>query len=350
MGKKSVKQSVAVPQETPAAPGGWVCTICYLTVRKYALCCPDCGCYGTFARDPSLPANAELAPPPERHPPTLQQMLGGVEPGSEEDPFEGMGELEEDDAEPSALVPAHSVKAREYDRIPTGILDFDRIWSGGLARTLAFVLSGKRGGGKSTVAMQALSRPARRGEICAYVSSEEQVDALRGRQRRIKASNKILLLHENDIAKALKSCRKSRVTVAVFDSAQMFYDPSVKGSSGERLQMKNLGRLLVDFAQDTGAAVLVLCQVTKKGKSAGPSFFEHIFDGCAMLRKLKMNQGQGRLIKVDKNRSGTSPEGWRCIQSRKDGRIVALKKVLEIDVETAVRASRSKPRLREGSG
>ena len=61
------------------------------------------------------------------------------------------------------------VGAREYQRIDTGIGEFNRVLGGGLVRGSLVLISGEPGIGKSTIIIQAAANIARSGRNVLYV-------------------------------------------------------------------------------------------------------------------------------------------------------------------------------------
>lgn len=67
----------------------------------------------------------------------------------------------------------------ETGKASTGIAGLDQILSGGLARGRVFLLEGRPGTGKTTIALRFLLDGAARGETCLYITLSETEDELR---------------------------------------------------------------------------------------------------------------------------------------------------------------------------
>ena len=64
-------------------------------------------------------------------------------------------------------------------RVPTGIAGLDDILGGGLPRSRSYLVQGRPGTGKTTLALQFLLEGARNGERCLYISLSETEDEVR---------------------------------------------------------------------------------------------------------------------------------------------------------------------------
>jgi predicted ATP-dependent serine protease len=298
--------------------------------------CARCGAWGTVAFDPE---QARLGPFPSftsRHEP--------LDEGDwDEDPEEGEGpdtedsETEDLDAEgeggwnvPSAPQAIGDVPIEEFLWIPTGIEGMDRVLGGGYARKLTVLLSAKPGSGKSTLVLSSLSVPAESGLRCLYLSGEEKSDQVARRGRRIGASSKIDVVSERNLERAI-TIAKSGYDVACFDSAQVLYDGRVTGQPGGITQVKNVGLRLTELAQTANMAVVVIAQVSKDGKIAGPNHLVHIVDTHCRLLKFK-NDRRGFSC-PEKNRAGRTPQIWRC-------KMDAVGKVVDAEAEWAAMVAR----------
>ncbi len=84
----------------------------------------------------------------------------------------------------AALQNLSDIEAREAERIPTGIGEFDRALGGGLVAGGVVLIGGDPGIGKSTLLLQALAQLSAAHKVL-YVSGEESGEqvALRARRR-----------------------------------------------------------------------------------------------------------------------------------------------------------------------
>lgn len=71
---------------------------------------------------------------------------------------------------------ARSARAKDVDRIPTGIPHFDAFIEGGFEKRSTNLIVGGPGSGKSILATQVLMNGMMRGEHCLYITFEERKD------------------------------------------------------------------------------------------------------------------------------------------------------------------------------
>ena len=81
---------------------------------------------------------------------------------------------------PADTAPNHEQTDKRNDKAKLGIVGFDDVLGGGLARERLYLLEGTPGTGKTTIAMQFLLEGARRGERGLYISLSETEAELRG--------------------------------------------------------------------------------------------------------------------------------------------------------------------------
>ncbi len=79
----------------------------------------------------------------------------------------------------SGVIQDMQVRQDMNDQAETGVAGLDQILSGGLTRGRLFLLEGKPGTGKTTIATQFLLEGVRRGERCLYITLSENEEELR---------------------------------------------------------------------------------------------------------------------------------------------------------------------------
>src|SRR5215217_8481779 len=80
----------------------------------------------------------------------------------------------------TTVVPGDQRSLTDSERISTGVVGLDDILHGGLDRDRLYLVEGKPGAGKTTLALQFLLEGARRGEKGLYVTLSESSSELRG--------------------------------------------------------------------------------------------------------------------------------------------------------------------------
>lgn len=181
---------------------------------------------------------------------------------------------------------------RRVRRFGTGLRWFDRAMGGGLVEGTVVVLHGAPGAMKSTL----LAQIADGVEGAMYVSAEESAEQVAARCRRLGVRSDLVLVEEEEVGAALEACEGA--PLVVLDSVQRMYVAGVKGRAGGMTQVVAVGRAAVDWARETGACVVIVCQETKSNVAAGPRALEHDVDVMVGLTR------SPRALVVEKNRYG----------------------------------------------
>jgi DNA repair protein RadA/Sms len=198
------------------------------------------------------------------------------------------------------------VEAREENRIPSGVEEFDRVLGGGLVPGGVVLLGGEPGIGKSTLLLQSLAAvgAARR---TLYVSGEEspQQVALRARRLGVAAAH-VHILPDTDLGRIEAAIRAERPEVAVIDSIQTLYWDELQSAPGSVAQVRECAARLTRLAKSAGIALVLIGHVTKEGAIAGPRVLEHMVD--TVLYFEGDPQSRLRLVRAFKNRYGAVNE------------------------------------------
>ena len=198
------------------------------------------------------------------------------------------------------------IEAREEDRLPTGIGEFDRALGGGLVAGGVVLIGGDPGIGKSTLLLQALAAlaPARK---VLYVSGEESGQQIAMRARRLSlVTGGLRLLAEINLEKILATLQSAQPQVAVIDSIQTLWSDQLNSAPGSVAQVRECAAQLTRLAKQTGITVILVGHVTKEGALAGPRVLEHIVD--TVLYFEGDTHSSFRLIRAVKNRYGAVNE------------------------------------------
>ena len=252
----------------------YTCTECGASAPKWQGQCPDCAAWNTLVE-----TVAEKASPAAR--------------------FQSL-------APPAKLQVLSEIEAREADRIPTGIGEFDRALGGGLVGGGVVLIGGDPGIGKSTLLLQALAGLSAAHRVL-YVSGEESGEQVALRARRLSLeTQRLQLLAEINLEKILAVLQAERPQVAVIDSIQTLWSDQLSSAPGSVAQVRECAAQLTRLAKTAGICVILVGHVTKEGALAGPRVLEHIVD--TVLYFEGDTHSSFRLIRAFKNRFGAVNE------------------------------------------
>ncbi|MDR2838237.1 MAG: DNA repair protein RadA [Azonexus sp.] len=249
------------------------CSECGAASPKWQGQCPGCGQWNTLveavAEKPSAHRFAALAPG------TKLQALADIE-------------------------------AREFERLATGVGEFDRALGGGLVAGGVVLIGGDPGIGKSTLLLQALAKLSAVHKVL-YVSGEESGQQVALRARRLGlATQKLPLLAEINLERILAVLQAERPEVAVIDSIQTLWSDELSSAPGSVAQVRECAAQLTRLAKETGVTIILVGHVTKEGALAGPRVLEHMVD--TVLYFEGDAHSSFRLVRAVKNRFGAVNE------------------------------------------
>ena len=198
------------------------------------------------------------------------------------------------------------IKAREVERVATGIGEFDRALGGGLVAGGVVLIGGDPGIGKSTLLLQALAHLAG-GHKVLYVSGEESGEQVALRARRLGLDTRRLqLLAEINLERILATLQAERPEVAVIDSIQTLWSDQLTSAPGSVAQVRECAAQLTRLAKQSAITIILVGHVTKEGALAGPRVLEHIVD--TVLYFEGDTHSSFRLVRAVKNRFGAVNE------------------------------------------
>jgi len=251
------------------------CTECGASVPKWQGQCPGCGGWNTLVE-------------------TVAESEAGT--GKRFSALAGTAKLQN----------LSEIEAREEDRLPTGIAEFDRALGGGLVAGGVVLIGGDPGIGKSTLLLQALAELSAASTVL-YVSGEESGQQVAMRARRLALdTQRLKLLAEINLEKILVTLQAERPQVAVIDSIQTLWSDQLGSAPGSVAQVRECAAQLTRLAKQAGITVILVGHVTKEGALAGPRVLEHIVD--TVLYFEGDTHSSFRLIRAVKNRYGAVNE------------------------------------------
>jgi DNA repair protein RadA/Sms len=206
----------------------------------------------------------------------------------------------------STLQLLSDVRAKDAQRMPTGIAELDRVLGGGLVAGQVVLIGGDPGVGKSTLLLQALAHMGA-SSAAVYVSGEESAEQIALRAGRLALdSGGLQLLAEIQLEKIVATLEAARPDIAVIDSIQTLYSENLTSAPGSVAQVRECAAHLARFAKQTAAIIVLIGHVTKEGTLAGPRVLEHIVD--TVLYFEGDTHQSFRLIRAFKNRFGAVNE------------------------------------------
>jgi DNA repair protein RadA/Sms len=180
---------------------------------------------------------------------------------------------------------------------------FDDLLGGGFVPGSSLLLIGPPGAGKSTLLMQLLESA----HVSAlYVTGEESVQQLKLRADRLNInSRKISLLFETDVQRVISQIEQTVLKILVIDSIQTIYTGTSDTLPGSATQIRKCAYVLRRAAQQHGIILLIVGQVTKEKRAAGPKLLEHAVD-VVMSLDVDEKRPSYRVLCGSKNRFGST--------------------------------------------
>ena len=192
----------------------------------------------------------------------------------------------------------------QLERFLTKINEIDRVLGGGILPGSIILLGGNPGIGKSTLALQLLSKLKK---ISLYVSAEESKDQVAIRADRLLIdSSHVHVSSENNIDYILDQCVQLKPSLLIIDSIQTIYNDRLDALPGSVSQIRECGQQLLQFAKQNNTSILIIGHVTKEGTIAGPKMLEHMVDTVLYLEG--DDRQDHRILRSDKNRFGNTHE------------------------------------------
>ena len=257
----------------------FVCGGCGYQSPRWLGRCPDCGEWNTLIEE--APAAA---------PPDVRRRGANAAPVAVPTPFT-----------------LASVDARDEERLPTGLGEFDRVLGGGLVRGSVVLVGGEPGIGKSTLLLQTLLGLQQAGVATLLVSGEESAGQVKLRARRLTDSPDALpLICETEVEAVVACLEEHAPAVCVVDSVQTLWSSALTSAPGSVSQIREATGRLLRVAKESGITLVLVGHVTKSGDLAGPRVLEHMVD---VVLAFEGDRGQPfRILRGSKNRFGATNE------------------------------------------
>ncbi len=255
----------------------FVCSTCGFTAPKWLGKCPDCGNFNT-----------------------MQEEIVRVADTPKFDNRVGMSAMK------SRALPLSQIGYEKFERVKSGIDEFDTVLGGGIVPGSLVLLGGDPGIGKSTLLTQVSAHLAQTQTApTLYVSAEESCSQVKMRCERLGLnSSNLLLLNETCLEDIEASLGESKFVV--IDSIQAVYTETLSSAAGSVGQVRECAAKLMRIAKSQNITFFIIGHVTKEGSLAGPKVLEHIMD--TVLYFEGQQEDHFKLLRAVKNRFGSAQE------------------------------------------
>ena len=257
----------------------FVCNQCGYTSVKWMGKCPNCGEWNSLTEEVVAPEVPHKSARPTG--------------GATRAPV----------AKPLAL---SAISYEEFTRFSSGIAELDNVLGGGIVPASLVLLGGDPGIGKSTILTQVSGFVAEHEKVL-YVSGEESAFQVKMRCQRlgINADN-LFIVNENNLDEICALMTADNYALAVVDSIQAVYLPSLSQSAGSISQVRECAGALMRTCKATNTATFLVGHVNKDGAIAGPKVLEHIMDTVLYFEGEHTNHF--KILRAVKNRFGSTNE------------------------------------------
>jgi DNA repair protein RadA/Sms len=314
----------------------YVCNECGSESPQWFGRCPACGTYNSLEEQISTQASAES---PSRGVGSWHNQSGQKKTNNK--PPKARYALRFD-----------QISDRQVTRLPSGYGELDRVLGGGVVPGSLVLIGGDPGIGKSTLLLQVSNELAQRYRIL-YISGEESGQQVKLRAARLgvgpqlhevegedsardsgdgtedekdeinngndKAVEKaalpmiaddvgqeLYILPETDLEEILREIDSLKPNLAVIDSIQTVFFPSLTSAPGSVAQVRECTAALMKVAKHEDITMLIVGHVTKEGAIAGPRVLEHLVDTVLYFEGDRF--ASHRLLRTVKNRFGATHE------------------------------------------
>ncbi len=200
------------------------------------------------------------------------------------------------------IVNIKDLNKQNFDRLNSGLGEFDRVLGGGIVKGSVVLVSGDPGIGKSTLLTQIALNMA----DCLYVAGEESAEQIKIRADRINPKASLSILNETNVDLISESISLARPGLVVIDSIQTLTTDDLSGVAGSVGQVRECAHRLQKLAKREHIPILLVGHVTKEGTIAGPKTLEHLVDVVLSLEG--DSTSNFRILRGNKNRFGATDE------------------------------------------
>lgn len=200
----------------------------------------------------------------------------------------------------------NTVQLEAIKRIPSGLIELDRVLGGGVVPGSIVLMGGDPGIGKSTLLLQTMCQLSLTYKAL-YITGEESLQQVAMRAKRLELPHeKLQVLAETQVERIIALAEQTKPQIMVIDSIQTMFTELLQSAPGAVGQVRESAAQLTRYAKQTGTAIFLVGHVTKEGALAGPRVLEHMVD--TVLYFEGESDSRMRLIRAVKNRFGAVNE------------------------------------------
>jgi DNA repair protein RadA/Sms len=222
--------------------------------------------------------------------------------------------------EPRAALTLEQIVETATQRFSSGYSELDRVLGSGIVPGSLVLVGGDPGIGKSTLLLQMMNMLATQHRVL-YVCAEESGQQVKLRAQRLGVAKSmaaaisesvyadkadLYLLPETDLEVIVQELDALQPQVAVIDSIQAIYLPTMTSAPGSVAQVRECTAALMRLAKRQNITLFIVGHVTKEGAIAGPKVLEHLVDTVLYFEGDRF--ASHRLLRSVKNRFGATHE------------------------------------------
>ncbi|MBD2137323.1 DNA repair protein RadA [Anabaena sp. FACHB-1237] len=310
----------------------FICSNCASESSQWFGKCPSCGTYNSLEEQFTIQSSVDV---PGRG------GVGNWQSGSPTSKSPGKP------PKARAALTFDQISDRQIARWDSGYGELDRVLGGGVVPGSMVLIGGDPGIGKSTLLLQVSNQLAQKYRIL-YVTGEESGQQVKLRASRLGVSKSVNLVNsenpetaessknsqnsdddpvieisqhpistdhlsadlyvlpETDLEEILKEIDSLKPNLAVIDSIQTVFFPSLTSAPGSVAQVRECTAALMKVAKHEDITMLIVGHVTKEGTIAGPRVLEHLVDTVLYFEGDRF--ASHRLLRTVKNRFGATHE------------------------------------------
>lgn len=195
----------------------------------------------------------------------------------------------------------------DFERLKTGIEEFDRIMGKGVVKGSLNLIGGNPGIGKSTLLLQVAGAFAKKGNTVLYICGEESQEQTSLRAKRIGIDEEnLFLFHETSLEVIRSEIEAIKPQILIIDSVQIVYKNDIPSAPGSVTQVREVALECMHISKGSAITTFLIGHVTKSGDLAGPRVLEHIVDA---VLEFEGDRHHGfRLLRSLKNRFGSTDD------------------------------------------